>query len=86
MYANGETDMKFNAIIHKCEPPETGYWAEVPSLPGCVTEGETLEEVNEMLAEAVDVWIATQNDIAERKVKQSQEKVGLLECLSLVNA
>ena len=32
------------AIIHKCNAPETGYWAEVPSLPGCVTQGETLEE------------------------------------------
>ena len=46
------------AIIHKCAAPETGYWAEVPSLPGCVTQGETLEEVRVMLQDAVAGWLA----------------------------
>lgn len=45
------------AIIHKCQPPETGYWAEVPALPGCVTEGETLEELKVMIRDAVDGWL-----------------------------
>jgi len=53
-----------NAIIHKCEPPETGYWAEVPSLPGCVTQGETLEEVEAMVADAVRGWLSCAWDIA----------------------
>ena len=35
--------MKIKAIIHSAE--ERGYWAEVPALPGCITEGETMEEV-----------------------------------------
>ncbi len=78
--------MQIKAIIHKCEPPETGYWAEVPSLPGCVTEGETLDEVRRMLSDAVDVWITTQNKIAARKVKKSQDNFGLLDRLVLVNA
>ena len=47
------------AIIHKCAAPETGYWAEVPSLPGCVTQGETLEEVRVMLQDAVAGWLAS---------------------------
>ncbi len=34
--------MKVKVIFHKAE--EGGYWAEVPMLPGCVSEGETLEE------------------------------------------
>lgn len=46
------------AIIHKCEAPDTGYWAEVPSLPGCVTQGETLEEVRAMIQDAVSGWFA----------------------------
>ena len=45
------------AIIHKCRAPETGYWAEVPSLPGCVTQGETLKEVREMISDAVRGWL-----------------------------
>jgi Uncharacterized conserved protein len=35
--------MKVKVVVHKAE--EGGYWAEVPSLPGCFTQGETLEEL-----------------------------------------
>ena len=52
------------AIIHKCRAPETGYWAEVPSIPGCVTQGETLEEVQAMIQDAVSAWFASAWDIA----------------------
>ena len=31
--------MKLKAIIHRAD--EGGFWAEVPALPGCVTQGET---------------------------------------------
>jgi predicted RNase H-like HicB family nuclease len=37
-------------IIHPAE--EGGYWAEVPGFPGCVSEGETLEEVRTNIHEA----------------------------------
>ena len=35
--------MKLKVIIHTAE--EGGLWAEVPALPGCVTQAETLEEL-----------------------------------------
>jgi len=54
------------AIIHKCEAPDTGYWAEVPSLPGCVTQGETLEEVRAMIRDAVSGWFACAWELAMR--------------------
>ena len=44
--------MKIQAIIHEAE--EGGYWAEVPALPGCVTEGDTREELENNLREAVE--------------------------------
>lgn len=44
--------MKFAAIIH--EAAEGGYWAEVPEIPGCATQGETLEELVENLREAIE--------------------------------
>jgi predicted RNase H-like HicB family nuclease len=47
--------MKLNAIIHEAE--EGGYWAEVPALPGCVTQGETLAELEENLHEAIEAWL-----------------------------
>lgn len=43
--------MKLKAIIHEAE--EGGYWAEVPALPGCVTQGETREELEGNLREAI---------------------------------
>jgi len=44
------------AIIHEAE--EGGYWAEVPALPGCVTQGETVEDVTLNLREAVEGWLS----------------------------
>jgi len=50
--------MTLKAIIHHAE--EGGYWAEVPALPGCVTQGETFEEVSINLREAVEGWLAVE--------------------------
>ena len=47
--------MKLKAIIHPAE--EGGFWAEVPALPGCVTQGETRDELPKNLREAVEGWL-----------------------------
>lgn len=47
--------MKIQAIIHKAE--EGGFWAEVPALPGCVTQGETTREIRKNLKEAIQLWL-----------------------------
>ena len=44
--------MKLKVIVH--EAKEGGYWAEVPSIPGCATQGETFEELLQNLYEAVE--------------------------------
>ncbi len=36
--------MKIKVVIHKAE--EGGYWAEVPSLPGCFTQGKPWKKLN----------------------------------------
>ena len=43
--------MNFKAIVHEAE--EGGFWAEVPAIPGCATEGETMEELLVNLREAI---------------------------------
>lgn len=43
--------MKIKAIVHHAE--EGGYWAEVPAIPGCVSQGETMDELLTSLHEAV---------------------------------
>ena len=48
----------FTSFVHKAE--EEGYWAEVPALPGCLTQGETLDEVVENLNDAIEGWLSVQ--------------------------
>ena len=52
--------MVFKAIIHDAE--EGGYWAEVPAIPGCVTQGDTMSELHENLREAIRGCLAVLND------------------------
>lgn len=47
--------MTLKAVIHEAE--EGGFWAEVPALPGCVTQGETMEELEANLHEAIEGWL-----------------------------
>jgi len=51
--------MKIRAIIHPAE--EGGYWAEVPALAGCITEGDTMEEVTANLKDAIEGWLDVAN-------------------------
>lgn len=57
--------MKIKAIIHEAE--EGGFWAEVPALPGCSTQGETLEELTENLKDAIALWLDVGEDEIEPK-------------------
>jgi predicted RNase H-like HicB family nuclease len=53
--------MKIKVVIHEAE--EGGYWAEVPSIPGCATQGETFEELLQNLYEAIEGCLSV--DVAE---------------------
>lgn len=47
------------SYIVKINPAsEGGYWAEVPALPGCFTQAETIEEATTMLREAIELYLA----------------------------
>ena len=45
--------MKVKVVVHEAE--EGGYWAEVPAIPGCATQGETFEE---LLQTCMKLWKA----------------------------
>ena len=59
--------MQIKAIIHPAE--EGGYWAEVPALPGCITEGDSMEEVINNLQDAIQGWleVAIESKIVDEK-------------------
>ena len=44
--------MRIRVIVHKAE--EGGFWAEVPSIPGCATQGETMQEIEANVREAIE--------------------------------
>lgn len=44
--------MKLKVIVHQAD--EGGYWAEVPSIPGCATQGESFDELLSNIYEAVE--------------------------------
>ncbi len=47
----------YTVTIHKADPDEIGYWAEVPSLPGCVSEGDTYEQTLANIQEAMQLYL-----------------------------
>ncbi len=49
----------FNYIVKIQPAKEGGYWAEVPALPGCFTQGETVAEVKAMAEEAVECYLTS---------------------------
>lgn len=52
--------MVFKIVVEK---DETGYYvAEVPALPGCVTQGRTIEQVKKNIKEAIEGWLEVMND------------------------
>jgi len=62
--------MKLKVIIHQAE--EGGYWAEVPAIPGCATQGETFEELLGNIYEAVEACLSV--DTRDIKLTE-QDKV-----------
>lgn len=59
--------MKLKVIVHEAE--EGGYWAEVPALPGCVSQGETFDEVISNVREAAEGWL----EVVDEKLLQGND-------------
>jgi predicted RNase H-like HicB family nuclease len=49
--------MKFKVILEENE--EGGYTIFVPSLPGCISEGDTIDEALENIKEAIELYLET---------------------------
>jgi len=64
------------------EEPEGGYTVIVPSLPRCVTYGETLDEAKRMAKEAIELYIQTFKELGE----EIQTDEGTFECVVTLEA
>ncbi|MEW6221411.1 MAG: type II toxin-antitoxin system HicB family antitoxin [Thermodesulfobacteriota bacterium] len=59
--------MRLKVVVHTAA--EGGYWAEVPAIPGCATQGETFEELLQNLYEAIEGCLAV--DVTPAKISES---------------
>lgn len=59
--------MKIKVVFHKEE--EGGYWVEVPSLPGCLSQGDTKEEAETNIKDAIKLWF----EVTEGEIEQQED-------------
>ena len=81
--------MKIKVVVHEAE--EGGYWAEVPAIPGCATQGDTFEELLENLYEAVEGCLSVDIEKPKRGKKLCRScgmmmKVSFMIMVMILNA
>lgn len=64
----GSGSMKIKVIVHEAE--EGGYWAEVPAIPGCATQGDSFEDLLQNLYEAVEACLSVDLETPKASSKQ----------------
>lgn len=65
--------LKFAVVFQ--EAPEGGYVAHVPALPGCMTQGDTLEEAETMVSDAIRAYCTSLRKHGERIPTDMKEVV-----------
>jgi predicted RNase H-like HicB family nuclease len=61
--------MEYTVLVYKDE--DGGFWGEVPALPGCFSQGETVEETMENMKEAIEAHItALKEDLQEIQINK----------------
>ena len=65
--------MKIKVIVHEAE--EGGYWAEVPAIPGCATEGDTFDELLKNLYDAVEGCLSV--DVKDIQISASDKVIDI---------
>ncbi|HRW32954.1 type II toxin-antitoxin system HicB family antitoxin [Methanothrix sp.] len=62
--------MEYTILIHQAE--EGGFWSEVPALPGCYSQGETIDETLQNTKEAIESHlIALKEDLVAAPIEES---------------
>ena len=52
--------MRYSVVVHQAE--EGGFWVEVPALPGCYSQGESVEEALGNVLEAIELYLEVLRD------------------------
>ena len=62
--------MEYSVVIHKAE--DGGFWVAVPALPGCYSQGETLDETLENVKEAIELYLDVLKDRGQTVPRDSE--------------
>ena len=61
--------MEYTILVHQAE--EGGFWSEVPALPGCYSQGETIDEAMRNAKEAIESYlIALKEDLVAAPIEE----------------
>lgn len=66
--------MQYTVVVHSAE--EGGYWVDVPSLPGCFSQGETIDEAMNNAREAIELHIEGLKDEGQEVPKEEGLVIG----------
>ncbi len=66
--------MQYTVVVHSAE--EGGYWVDVPSLPGCFSQGETIDEAMNNVREAIELHIQGLKDEGQVVPKEEGLVIG----------
>ena len=73
----------YTVLIIPGEPDEGGYWVKVPTLPGCITQGESVEEALANSKEAIEAYILSLKDRGLEIPEEGIETAGLISTISV---
>jgi len=73
----------FTILIMPAESDEDGYWVKVPALPGCVTQGETVEEALSNAKKAVEAYVLSLTDRGIPIPEEGVDTSGLISAVSV---
>ena len=73
----------FTILIMPAESDEDGYWVKVPALPGCVTQGETVEEALSNAKKAVEAYVLSLTDRGIPILEEGVDTSGLISAVSV---
>lgn len=62
--------MQYSVVVHTAE--EGGFWVEVPALPGCYSQGESVEESLRNVSEAIELYLEVLRDDARDVPKDAE--------------
>ena len=75
--------LAYTVLIIPGEPDEGGYWVKVLALPGCVTQGETVEEALANAKEAIEAYILSLRDQGLSVPEEGANTTGLVSTVSV---